>query len=109
MDTFYRAWKNLDGQLSLVQQILHNPDVFSFAEHAHHKVATELLKVQPEIDQSELASWKSLELLDTLLHLADSSHSGAVMDMFQVAKIHCPDVLTLGLIQVSPGRLPSSY
>ncbi len=103
VDTFYRAWKNLDGQLSLVQQILHNPDVFSFADHAHHKVATELLKVQtPDLDNSELASWKSLELLDTLLHLADSGHSAAVMDMFHMAKVHCPDALTLGLIQISP-------
>ena len=100
VELFYQRWKNQDGQLSLVQQILHNSDVFSFAEHHHHKVATELLKQQPDIDGSELASWKSLELLDTLLTLADHGHSVAVMDMFQMAKIHCPDVLTLGLIQV---------
>jgi len=102
VEMFYRQWKNLDGQLSLIQQILHNPDIFNFAEHQCHKVAVEVLKVHPEgmVDGNELASWKSLELLDTLLNLANNGHGGAVMDMFQMAKVHCPDVLTLGLIQV---------
>lgn len=35
---FYRSWKNLEGQLSLIQQILRNSDIFSFADHHHHKV-----------------------------------------------------------------------
>jgi hypothetical protein len=31
MDQFYRHWKNTEGQLSLFQQILRNPDIFCFA------------------------------------------------------------------------------
>ena len=36
------------------------------------------------MENREYASWKSLELLDTLLALADAGHSHAVMEMFQV-------------------------
>jgi CCR4-NOT transcription complex subunit 1 len=81
---FYRQWKNTEGQVSLFQQILRNPDVFNFCDHQHHPVAVEVMKVQPEFDNREFASWKSLELLDTLLALADAGHSHAVMEMFQV-------------------------
>ena len=43
------------------------------------------MKVAPaEMENREYASWKSLELLDTLLALADAGHSHAVMEMFQV-------------------------
>ena len=38
------------------------------------------------MENREYASWKSLELLDTLLALADAGHSHAVMEMFQVCQ-----------------------
>ena len=45
------------------------------------------MKVAPaEMENREYASWKSLELLDTLLALADAGHSHAVMEMFQVCQ-----------------------
>ena len=82
---FYRQWNNTEGQVSLFQQILRNPDVFNFVDHSHHPVAVEVMKVAPaEMENREYASWKSLELLDTLLALADAGHSHAVMEMFQV-------------------------
>ena len=101
VDIFYQRWKNSESQVSLFQQILRNPDIFNFAEYNHHPVAVEVMKVQPELD-GEYACWASLELLDTLLSLADSGHESAVMDMLSVPKSHCPDVLTLGLIQINP-------
>ncbi len=33
----------------------------------------------------------------------------AVLDMIQVPKIHCPDVLTLGLIQVRGAYMRESH
>ena len=90
----------MDGQTSLIQQILRNPDVFNFADHNHHSIAYELLKVPPDMENREIGSWKSLELLDTLLALAEAGQGQAVVEMFQVPRTHCPDVLTLGLIQV---------
>ena len=61
-----------------------------------------MFQSQPDIDNRETACWRSLELLDTLLALADAGHSMQVLEMFQIPKTHCPDVLTLGLIQINP-------
>jgi hypothetical protein len=44
VDMFYRQWKNSDGQVSLLQQILRYPDIFNFSEFSHHPVAVEVLK-----------------------------------------------------------------
>ena len=53
------------------------------------------MKVPPaEMENREYASWKSLELLDTLLALADAGHSHAVMEMFQVCLGHTKFCLT---------------
>lgn len=54
MDLFYRHWKNTEGQLSLFQQTLRNPDVYCFAEQQCHASATEILKVQPDLDNKEV-------------------------------------------------------
>ena len=99
----YRPWRNHEGQMTLFQQILRNPDVFNFGDHHHHAVAMEVLKHQPEnMDNRELSSWKSLELIDTLLALAEAGHSMAVQELFSFPSRNCPDVLTLGLMQINP-------
>ena len=38
----YRPWRNHEGQMTLFQQILRNPDVFNFGDHHHHAVAMEV-------------------------------------------------------------------
>ena len=50
----------------------------------------------------ELAPWRSLELIDTLLVLAESGHTHTVKEIFSFPQSHCPDVLTLGLMQINP-------
>ena len=102
MDLFYRHWKNTDGQLSLFQQILRNPDVFCFAEQQCHSSATEILKVQPDLDNKDVATWRSLDLIETLLYLADNGHSMQVAELLTFPKNSCPDVLVLGLLQINP-------
>jgi len=103
VDMLYRPWRNHEGQMTLFQQILRNPDVFNFGDHHHHAVAMEVLKHQPEnMDNRELSSWKSLELIDTLLALAESGHNMAVQELFSFPSRNCPDVLTLGLMQINP-------
>ena len=60
---FYRPWKNSDGQVTLFQQALRNPDVFNFADHHYHPVAVEVLKVQP----GKLAHLFSKYFLSTII------------------------------------------
>ena len=64
VDMFYRQWKNSDGQVSLLQQILRYPDIFNFSDHHHHPVAVEVLKgkfekiMYPLTRQQDLATKK---------------------------------------------------
>jgi len=102
MDLFYRHWKFPEGQMSLFNQILRNPDIICFAEHQFHTSATEILKVTPDFSNKEIATWRSLDLIETLLHLADSNFEQQVSELFNYPRQHCPDVLVLGLLQINP-------
>ena len=83
VDMFYRSWKHSEGQVSLIQEILKNSDVFNFAEHRHHAVAVEVLKVQPELVRRSLKILNyrnsvtffvhDLEIELRVLHLLDSN------------------------------------
>lgn len=48
---------SLQFQLSWIQQILSNPDVFCFADYPCHTVVIDLLKTAPEDDNREIATW----------------------------------------------------
>ncbi|KAK2550448.1 CCR4-NOT transcription complex subunit 1 [Acropora cervicornis] len=74
VDVLYRTWTNTEGQLSWIQQILSNPDVFCFTDYPCHTVVIDLLKTAPEDDNRETAPWKSLNLSETLLRLAEAGH-----------------------------------
>jgi len=102
MDLFYRHWKNTEGQLSLFQQILRNPDVFCFAEQQFHHSATDILKTSPDFSNKEVATWRSLDLIETLLYLADNGCQVQVNELFAYPRQQCPDVLVLGLLQINP-------
>jgi CCR4-NOT transcription complex subunit 1 len=86
----------------LVQQILKNPDVFCFADYRFHSVAVDILKAPPESDNKEIMTWRSLDLVETLLYLSDRGLYTQVQEMFKLPIQHCPDVLVLALLQINP-------
>jgi hypothetical protein len=49
-----------------------------------------LLLLFSDLDNRELASWRSLEVIDTLLVLAEGGHTHAVKELFAVPQAHCP-------------------
>lgn len=100
VERFYRHWKNADGQLSLFQQCLKHQEIFCFADYPHHSVAVDTLKAPPEADNKDLACWRSVDLVETLLYLADRGHYAPVHELFKPALQLCPDVLVLALLQV---------
>lgn len=102
VDLLYRHWKNAEGQFSLLQQILKNPDVFCFADYRFHSVAVDILKAPPESDNKEITTWRSLDLVETLLYLSDRGLYTQVQEMFKLPIQHCPDVLVLALLQINP-------
>lgn len=102
IELFYRKWKNSDGQYSLIMQILKNPETFSFADHPFHSVSVDILKASPESDNKEVTTWRSLDLIEILLHLSDRGLYTQVQELFKFPIQHCPDVLVLGLLQIQP-------
>lgn len=102
VECIYRHWSNVEGQLSLITNILKNPDIFSFADHPYAQVHIDLLKSPPETDNKDIASWRSLHLIEVLLYIAESGFYPQAQELFKTPIQHCPDVLVLALLQISP-------
>lgn len=107
IELFYRRWVNagVDAQIYFFKAALNpnNFDSFYLLDHPHHAVPTEMLKTSGDksYDVKEIAIWKSIELLDILLSLSDAGSYPIIQDLFQFPIIHCPDLLLLGLAQMS--------
>ncbi|KAK2841913.1 hypothetical protein Q5P01_012113 [Channa striata] len=101
VDLIYRPWKHAEGQLSFIQHSLMNPDVFCFADYPCHTVAIDILKAPPEDDNREIATWKSLDLVESLLRLSEVGQYEQVKQLFTFPIKHCPDMLVLALLQIS--------
>uniref|UniRef100_A0A8C5QAP2 CCR4-NOT transcription complex subunit 1 n=1 Tax=Leptobrachium leishanense TaxID=445787 RepID=A0A8C5QAP2_9ANUR len=101
VDLIYRPWKHAEGQLSFIHHSLINPEIFCFADFPCHAVATDILKAPPEDDNREIATWKSLDLIESLLRLAEVGQYEQVKQLFSYPIKHCPDMLVLALLQIN--------
>ncbi|XP_068168261.1 CCR4-NOT transcription complex subunit 1 isoform X5 [Antennarius striatus] len=101
VDLIYRPWKHAEGQLSFIQHSLISPEVFCFADYPCHTVAIDILKAPPEDDNREIATWKSLDLVESLLRLSEVGQYEQVKQLFGFPIKHCPDMLVLALLQIS--------
>ncbi|XP_011335843.1 CCR4-NOT transcription complex subunit 1 isoform X2 [Ooceraea biroi] len=102
VELFYRHWDNVEGQFSLIQQILKCPDIFCFADYPYHSVTVDVLKAAPEGDSKEAQTWRSLNIVELLLHMAERGLYSPVQEIFKWPIQHCPDVLVLALLQINP-------
>jgi CCR4-NOT transcription complex subunit 1 len=81
---------------------MRNTDLFCIADYPHHAINVEILKSPPEPDNKKLASWKCLGLLETLLNLLENGGLySQVQELLKEPVQHCPDVLVLGLLQLT--------
>uniref|UniRef100_A0A8D9AYG7 CCR4-NOT transcription complex subunit 1 n=1 Tax=Cacopsylla melanoneura TaxID=428564 RepID=A0A8D9AYG7_9HEMI len=101
VELIYRHWKHAESQVTLIQHILKNSDIFCFADYPFLSASAELLKVQPDFDNKDIGSWRSLQLIDTVLYFAERGLFTQAQEIFKVPMQLCPDVLTLGLLQVN--------
>lgn len=101
VDHFYKRWTNVEGQFSLIQNVLKYPEIFCFADYSCVPVAVDVLKTPPEQDSKELANWRSLNLVELLLNLSECGLYTHVQEIFKVPIHNCPDVLVLALLQIS--------
>ncbi|XP_046333509.2 CCR4-NOT transcription complex subunit 1-like isoform X5 [Haliotis rufescens] len=102
VEYIFKPWSNTEGQLSYIIQSLRNPDVFSFADYPGDTVVIDILKSTPNDEDREVATWKSLNLVESLLRLAEAGHYQAVWDLFKYPSQKCPDMLVLALLQTTP-------
>ncbi|XP_011168409.1 CCR4-NOT transcription complex subunit 1 isoform X1 [Solenopsis invicta] len=102
VELLYRHWENVEGQFSLIQQILKCPDIFCFADYPYHSVTVDVLKAAPEGDSKEGQTWRSLNIVELLLHMAERGLYNPVQEIFKWPLQHCPDVLILALLQINP-------
>ncbi|XP_014478138.1 PREDICTED: CCR4-NOT transcription complex subunit 1 isoform X5 [Dinoponera quadriceps] len=102
VELFYRYWENVEGQFSLIQQILKCPDIFCFADYPYHSVTVDVLKAAPEGDSKEAQTWRSLNIVELLLHMSERGLYTPVQELFKWPIQHCPDVLVLALLQINP-------
>uniref|UniRef100_A0A183E4B4 Protein kinase domain-containing protein n=1 Tax=Gongylonema pulchrum TaxID=637853 RepID=A0A183E4B4_9BILA len=102
----YREWNfHKLGQLSWIEQILLNTDVFCFADYPYKAVNLSVLKVQPE-ETRELSNWRCLDLVDTLVRLGElKKFMNIVLNILLRPVNLCPDVLLLALLQI---QIPTS-
>ncbi|XP_025202841.1 CCR4-NOT transcription complex subunit 1-like isoform X4 [Melanaphis sacchari] len=99
VEMIYRHWSNSEAQMSLVQLILQNSDVFCFADYPYRSVSIDLLKVTPEADNKDINNWRSIELVDLMLYLAECGLYYQVQECLKFPAQKCPDLLALALIQ----------
>ncbi|BFZ13285.1 hypothetical protein BsWGS_16323 [Bradybaena similaris] len=102
-DLVYKPWNNTEGQLSFLMQALKHPDVFCLADHKADSpmVVTDILKSAPNEDDREIATWKCLSLVETLLRLSDCGHQAQILELFKAPIAKCPDILVLALLQIT--------
>nr|QOW64962.1 hypothetical protein [Lymnaea stagnalis] len=103
IDQIYKHWSNTEGQLSFLMQALKHPDVLCLADHKGDTptVVIDILKSAPNEDDREIATWKSLSLVETLLRLSDCGHHNQVIELFKAPIAKCPDILVLALLQIT--------
>lgn len=101
-ECLYRHWTNTEGQLSLISAILRNPDVYSFSDYVFTSVPIDVFKNPPDTENKEIASWKSLHLVEVLLYIAENGYYAPVLELFKTPIQHCPDLLFMALLQINP-------
>lgn len=104
-ECIYRHWTNVEAQLSLIAAILKSPDIYSFADHIYSSVPVEVLKTPPEPDNKEIATWKSIHLVEVLLYISENGYYNQVLEIFKFPMAHCPDILFMALLQTNGPHL----
>ncbi|CAM4904070.1 unnamed protein product [Rotaria socialis] len=99
IDLLYGRWNNVDGQLSWLAQAIRYPDVFCFGDHPAHPVLIDCLK-HPLEDTKETWTWRSLNLIECLLRIADTGLYPIVLDIFKHGIQRSGELIFLGLLQL---------
>jgi len=104
LEPLMRRWHNSDGQLKFLKCCLNpaNYDVFWILDYPCKTTNTDMLKITDKTyELKEVLIWKCCPILELLLNLSDGGHYPVIYEMFQFPLQHCPDVLFVGLVQLT--------
>eukprot|EP00794_Sanderia_malayensis_P019065 gene19065-20980_t len=101
VDAIYKTWNYTQGQLSWIEHCLSDPRVFCFADYPRRLVVIDILKSPPDESNKDVMTWRSLDLVEVLLHLSEAGHYEPVLKLFAFPVKNCPDILLLALLQVN--------
>ncbi|CAG8494332.1 7474_t:CDS:10 [Funneliformis mosseae] len=107
LDVFWRHWNNLNGQFSFLRRIVQAPpEIFNINDYPVQKVlsmedfATSNANLKSMSGMLTTNPWNSVELIDTMIKMADSNFFEEVRQLFERAAKQTPEVMCLGLAQV---------
>jgi len=93
-------WRNEQGQLSFLRQaVVAPPEVFTWAHSPHRQLPLEGLHANKSPFGTMNQCWLSLDLIQTLVLLAEAGNFPVVRSILEHPVKHCPEVLLLGLAQ----------
>ena len=100
VDRLLQRWNNREGQFSILNIALRNPEVIPFGEAECQQVHINVLKTPPDESDRQVANWRSINLMEALLNLGeDAAVREGVKDLIKIGVTHCPDVIILSLAQ----------
>nr|CAG8466511.1 6213_t:CDS:10 [Entrophospora candida] len=104
---FWGSWSNLKGQFSFLHQLIQlSPDAFNINDYPVQKVLTiDDFPNSPTNSKSlsEMLTscpWNSLELIETLIKMADTDLFEDVRVTFELSIKQAPELICLGLVQI---------
>ncbi|XP_065914765.1 CCR4-NOT transcription complex subunit 1-like isoform X2 [Dysidea avara] len=102
VDALYTEWKNPMGQLSWIRQGLHCQE-FSFTQFpGSRKIELGSFMSHPDEESKYISTWMSLDLVETLLNIAETGNFDEVLQLFSGPLKQCPEILFFGLLQAKP-------
>uniref|UniRef100_A0A2N9FJB6 CCR4-NOT transcription complex subunit 1-like n=1 Tax=Fagus sylvatica TaxID=28930 RepID=A0A2N9FJB6_FAGSY len=96
------VWKNTEGQLSFLKYAVSaSPEVFTFAHSVRQLAYIDAVHGHKLQLGHVNHAWLCLDLLDVLCQLAERGHATSVRSMLEYPIKHCPEVLLLGMAQIT--------
>jgi CCR4-NOT transcription complex subunit 1 len=98
---FFGRWENTDVQFSFLRCALQMPDRIDWSEHGTGPNRQTVVEGSPS-SNGNVMPWCSIDLVDTLMRLAQTDMYQGVQKLFEFPLGQCPDLLLTALCRLRP-------
>ena len=111
-DFIFKKWKNEDNQIDFLNYLILNPhtDTFSFKNYKGKRTKQQLelnFSISKSSNAFLMEPWTCISLLQVLLQLSHGNNYLKVKDIFDWPIKNIPEIIALGLMQIS--QKPSDF